>query len=107
MLTSAEFICFLGRTVTESLYVENVNQKCNSVEESVFFLSSELTFHVHVSDGAQQAHVIVIVVRVEARVVEDLQRSVAFPRRALCDADRAHHHQPVGHFQHVVPIRKR
>lgn len=62
-----------------------------------------LTFHVHVSDGAQQAHVIVVVVSVEARVVEDLQCSVTFPQRAVCDADRVRHHRPVSHFKHVVP----
>lgn len=62
-----------------------------------------LTCHVHVSDGAQQAHVVVVVVSVEARVVEDLQRSVTFPQRDVCDADGVHHHQPVGRFEHVVP----
>lgn len=61
-----------------------------------------LTLHVHVSDGAQQAQVIVVVVSVVERVVEDLQCSVTFPHRAVCDADCVHHHQPVSHFKHVV-----
>lgn len=60
------------------------------------------TSHVHVSDGAQQAHIVVIVVGVEARVVEDLQCPVACPHRAVCDAHCVHHHQPGGHLKHVV-----
>lgn len=62
-----------------------------------------LTCHVYVSDGAQKAHVVVVVVSVEVRVVEDLQRSVTFPRRDVCNADSVHHHQPVGRLKHVVP----
>lgn len=61
------------------------------------------TSHVHVGDGAQQAHIVVVVVGVEARVVENLQCPVACPHRAVCDAHRVHHHQPGGHLKHVVP----
>lgn len=64
---------------------------------------SPLTLHVHVSDGAQQAHVIVVVVFVEVRVEEDLQGSVTFPQRAVGDADCVHNHQPVSRVKHVVP----
>ena len=65
-----------------------------------------LTRHVHVSDGAKQANVIVVIVSVEVRVVEDLQCSVTFPQGAICNADRVHHHQPVAHLKHVVPAQK-
>lgn len=64
-----------------------------------------LTFQVNVSDGAQKAHIVVIVVSVKMRVIDDLQCSVTFPQRAICDADCVHHYQPVSHFKHVVPAQ--
>lgn len=64
-----------------------------------------LTFQVNISDGAQKAHIVVIVVSVKTRVIDDLQCSVTFPQRAICDADCVHHHQPVSHFKHVVPAQ--
>lgn len=61
-----------------------------------------LTFQVNISDGAQKAHIVVIVVSVKTRMIGDLQCSVVFPQRAICNADCVHYHQPVNHFKHVV-----
>lgn len=59
-----------------------------------------LTRHVHVNYGAQQSHVIVIVLKV--RVVEDLQCPVVLPQRALSNAYSACHHCPVSYLKHVI-----
>lgn len=69
------------------------------------YIPCPLTRHVHVSDGVQQTHIIVVAVLVEARVRDHLQRSVAFSQADVCDADCVHHHQPVSRIQHVVPAR--
>lgn len=62
-----------------------------------------LTSHLHVCGGAQQAHIVVGGVGVEAGVVDDLLRSVMFPQRAVCDADCVGHHQPVCNFKQLIP----
>lgn len=64
-----------------------------------------LTCQVNISDGAQKAHIVVIVVSAKTRVRDDLQRSVPPPQRAICDADCVHHHQPVSHLKHVAPAQ--
>lgn len=64
-----------------------------------------LTFQVNISDGAQKAHIVVIVVSAKTRVMDDLQCPVPSPQRAICDADCVHHHQPVSHLKHVVPAQ--
>lgn len=43
-------------------------------------IAPPLTRQVHVSDGVQQTHVVVVVVLVEAQVRDHLQRSVVFPQ---------------------------
>lgn len=64
-----------------------------------------LTFQVNVHDGAQKAHIVVIVESIKPRVRDDLQHSVMFPQRAICNTDCVSYHQPVSHFKHVVPAQ--
>lgn len=66
---------------------------------------ASLTFQVNVHDGAQKAHIIVFVESVKPRVRDDLQSSVMFPQRAICNTVCVRYHQPVSHFKHVVPAQ--
>lgn len=96
-ISGSFFFLFFNSSLAYSIYECNkvhdvfFAQFCRQMEPSLLLF----TFHVYVSDGAQQAHIIVVVVAVEARVGDDLHCSVTSPQKDVCDDDCVHQHHPV------------